>query len=94
VEAARNANADQIRYEMALQAKNGRVSSMAQFEEEARISGVTVAVLADQIVAQRLALERRMSHVYTIQARALADIDRATGDAIDTITASAVSEIT
>ena len=32
VEAARNANADQIRYEMVLQAKNGRVSSMAQFE--------------------------------------------------------------
>jgi hypothetical protein len=34
-----------------------------------------------------------MSLVYTIQARALADIDRATRDAIDTIATSAVAEI-
>jgi hypothetical protein len=93
VEAARNANAEQIRYEMALQAKNGQVKSMSLFEEEAKIRGPTVQVLADQIVAQRLALERRMSQVYTIQARALADIERATGEAIDTIAASAVTEI-
>lgn len=92
-EASRRANTNQVRYEMALQAKNGQVTAMSLFEEEAAIRNVTVSVLAEQIVAQRLALERRMSHVYTIEARALSDIEKATGDAIDALAAAAATEI-
>jgi len=85
--------AGQVRFEVALEAKNGRVDSVAMLEDEAKQRSMSVALLAEQIVAERRAMERRMMRVYAIQTRANSDIDAASGDAIDAIASVAAADI-
>lgn len=92
-QASRNTTDNQVRYELALQAKNGQVRAMSLFEPEAATLAITIAALADRIVGERHARERRMMQVYAIQARVLGELDRATGDDIDATAASAALEI-
>jgi hypothetical protein len=84
---------DQMRYELALQAKNENVRAMALLEPEAGIRGLTVAVLAQGIVEDRRTRERRMMHVYAILARASAAIDQVSGLAMDVQADNAIREI-
>ena len=52
-----------------------------------------MAASSDPIVVERRARERQMIRVGNIQRQAIADIDAASGDAIDAIATVAISEI-
>lgn len=93
ISAAQTTLGDQMRYELALQAKNENVRAMALLELEASIVGRTVGKLAEQIIEDRRVRERRMMQVYAILARVSADIDKATASAIDTLADAGVREI-
>jgi hypothetical protein len=84
---------DQMRYELALQAKNQNVRAMDLLQAEAGVLGLAVGALADRIVEDRRTRERRMMHVYAILARASAQIDKAAGLEIDHLAAAAIREI-
>lgn len=84
---------EQPRYELALQVANNQPRSMQLMEGEAKIAGKSVQELARAIIAIRHAQQRRMSFVYEEQARAVANIDNATGDEIDRIADAATSTI-
>jgi hypothetical protein len=88
-----NLLAEQIRYELALQAKNGNAIVMGLFETEARILEISIDGLAQRIIDDRRAEERRMMHLYAVMARVSAAIDRATGDGIDEWADAGVAEI-
>jgi hypothetical protein len=83
----------QMRYELALQARNGNVQCLEMFEEEARAANVSIQELAERIIVDRRARERRMMQVHAIQARALAELDQAAGDEIGTVEQTAVEKI-
>ena len=84
---------DQMRYELALQAKNENVRAMALFETEAKVLGITVADLVGRIIEDRRTRERRMMQVYAILARVSAAVDKASGPAIDGLAEHAIAEI-
>jgi hypothetical protein len=84
---------DQMRYELALKARNENVHAMALLEPEAGILKIGVAELAQRIIEDRQVRERRMTHVYAILARTSAEIDEATGADIDATADVAVREI-
>lgn len=93
IRAAENTSHQQMRYEQAMMAKNGNVHIIQNFEAEARTLGLKVAQLADQIIAERRARERRMGQVYAVKARAELDIDKASGPTIDAIADTAILDI-
>jgi len=84
---------EQMRYELALQAFNGAVAPLEMFEEEAKVRGVAAKALAEAVITDRRRRERRMMHVRAIQAQAMQDLDKATGDGIAAIERHAVSLI-
>jgi hypothetical protein len=84
---------DQMRYDLALQAINRNVTAMEMFTAEAAVLGITVAELAERVVGERRARERRMMQAHAILARVSAEIDRATGDAIDVAAEAGIREI-
>jgi len=83
----------QMRYELALQAHNRNVRAIELFEPEANILGIGVADLASRIITERRTGERRMAHVYTILARASAEIDQAAEHDIEALAAAGIREI-
>ena len=94
IEAQINTSDDeQMRYELALQAYNGAVAPLEMFEAEARVRGMTAKALAEAVITDRRRRERRMMHVRAIQAQAMLDLDKATGDGIAAIERHAVSQI-
>lgn len=93
-EASRLIAEGQMRYELALQAHNGNTNAMAILEGEAKAEGITVAALAERIIAERRRNERRLGQVYEVLARALKDIEAATGERIATVEIAAAREIT
>lgn len=93
LKAAQRVTKDQVRFEVAMEAKNGRVDSVSMLEEEAKAKGVGVGLLAEQIVVERRALERRMMWVHGVERRAIVDIDGASGDTIDAIASVAAADI-
>ena len=84
---------DQIRYELAMQAHNRNIAVMTMFQAEAVSRGLTVAALAEQIIAERRVHERRVMHAHAVLARVSAEIDQATGDTIDAIVDAGMAEI-
>ena len=84
---------DQIRYELAMQAHNRNIAVMTMFQAEAASRGLTVAALAEQIIAERRVHERRVMHAHAVLARVSAEIDQATGDTIDAIVDAGMAEI-
>ena len=85
--------AGQVRYELAMQALNRNIEVMKMFAAEAASLGTTVASLAEQIVTQRRAQERRIMHAHAVLARVSAEIDRASGDGIDQAADVGIAEI-
>ncbi len=85
--------ADQTRYEIALQAYNGNVECMSLLAQEARIAGLSVKQLAERIIEERRARERRVSHVHTLRAHYLKLLEAATGATIDAIEREARQKI-
>lgn len=85
--------AEQARYELALQARNNQAFAVDTFAKEAATLGMTVQDLAAGIIQMRRVRERRMGHIYELQAQAVLDIDAASGDAIDAISARVVAAI-
>jgi hypothetical protein len=84
---------EQIRWEMALQARNQNPRAMSLFEDEAAALGCTIAELAEQIIQQRLVRERRVMRAWALQAEALNNLNKATGANIDSIAAAVVAEL-
>jgi len=84
---------DQIRYELAMQARNQNVAVMEMFREEAASLGLTVAALAQRIIDERHVQERRVMHAHAVLARVSAEIDQASGDAIDAAANAGIAEI-
>jgi hypothetical protein len=84
---------DQMRYDLALQAINRNVTAMEMFTAEAAVLGITVAELAERVIGERRARERRMMQAHAILARVSAEIDQAIGDAIDVAAEAGIREI-
>lgn len=84
---------DQIRYELAMQAKNGSAYATDLLSGEARERGMTIAELADDVVAERKRQERRMMKIREIEARTIAAIEIAEEAAITSIAMQGQSEI-
>jgi len=84
---------DQLRYESALMARNGMVSAVQGFAEEARVRRLTVAQLVEQILRERQMRERRNFKLNAIKAKALAALDAAEGEAIGQVVLSTLAEI-
>lgn len=59
-----DALARQVRYEIAMQAHNQSVYALEKLAPEATARGMTAAALADQIIAERQALEASVMHTY------------------------------
>ncbi len=81
------------RYELAVQAMNDLPFALEMFEPEAKVRGVPIKTLCQEIILSEQAKHRRMSHVHTLNAKALGDINGATGDDIDGIATTAVAAI-
>lgn len=70
--------AGQIRYELAMQAKNGNVEAGTILNKEAAMRGLPIAVLSDEIIAERKQAERATMDLILIEARGLASIEEST----------------
>jgi hypothetical protein len=90
---AQNSHDLQMRYELALQAHNGSVEALDMMAPEAGLKGISSRELAEQIIVERRARERRMMQVYAAQERAFRALEAASGEAIAIIEAAAVREI-
>lgn len=91
--ASQNSHDLQMRYELALQAHNGNVEALEMMMPEATLKGVGAKELAEQIIVERRARERRMMQVYAAQERAFKALETAAGDNIAQIGQQAVVEI-
>jgi len=85
--------AERPRYELALQALNDLPFALESFQKEAEIEGKSIQQLCTDIVTVHRAKQRRMGHVYTLKAQAIADINAASGDDIERIAAAASDAI-
>ncbi len=84
---------DQIRYELAMQARNGSTRAIMLFEDEARERGMSAQELAHSIISDRSERERRVMRVYLAAARVEADLDEVPADIIMDVTAQGIAEI-
>ncbi len=91
--AAQSMPGGQVRYDLALQAHNGNVRAMGLLADEAAIKGRSVADLAASIIAERQGHEDRMMRAHAVLARVLAEVDHASGPAIDEAAMRGVAEI-
>lgn len=89
----RTAADGQLRYEAALMVVNNNVEAMSDMRQVAAIEGVTVQAYAQRVIELHNATRRRALYIYAVEAQALKDINAATGDAIDLVTAKAVETI-
>jgi hypothetical protein len=89
----RRTSDDHFRYELALLVLNQNVEAMSDIQDAAAAEGLPVKAYAERVIARHNARRRRAAHIYAIEARALKDIDGATGDVIDAIAARAVEDI-
>lgn len=84
---------DRPRYELAVQALNDLPFALESFTQEATERGITIQELCREIVIVQQAKQRRMAHVYALNAKALNDINAATGDDIDSTATDAAAAI-
>jgi hypothetical protein len=83
----------QVRYEVALQARNGNFNAISMLSEEATILGTKVDDLAAHIIFERTIYEQRIMRAFTERARAIKAIQGLTGPLIDEACRVAVDEI-
>jgi hypothetical protein len=83
----------QLNYELALMALNGKLEAMESLKAAASVQNITVEELARQIVAERDARLQRAGVLQAIEAQALKDIDAASGDAIEQQVRQAIASI-
>ena len=84
---------EQVRYEAALMARNGMVSAVTGFAEEAKVRRMTVAQLVEEILDERKRRERRSFKLNAIKAKAMAALDAAEGEAIGQVVLTTLAEI-
>lgn len=86
-------SAGQMRYETAMSARNGGVQATALLEPEATTRGITVAVLAEEIIADRDARVAKTMAVSAAAARHRATLSAAAPANLETLVAAAVAEL-
>ena len=92
--AAAQAGDSQIRYEIALQARNGNLPAQEMLAEEASVYGIEVRSLADKIITARAIQEQRVMRAHARKAQALELLGNMAGPDIDKFADAAVKQIT
>lgn len=91
--AVSNSMTDQIRWEMAVRARNGDAYAIEQFSGEANERGVKVNWLVDEIIAERRAREKKVMRIYQIHARVQAALDIADDVMLADLARDGIAEI-
>lgn len=84
---------DQIRWEMAIRARNGSAEALAKLQAEAAARGISIDALVDGVIQARGMVEDGTANLNAIEVEALASIDAASGEGIWAALAEAIARI-
>lgn len=73
---------DQIRWEIAIRARNGSAADMAKLDAEAKARGITIEALVDGVIEARGMIEDGTAALNAIEVQAIREVETASGDGI------------